>query len=147
MILRSFASFVEEGIAKKQRPDLSKANSLIGEAQMRLTFLDDVVKKIKIHDSNANYVVETAYDIILEHIRARLSIDGYKTSGNSAHEAEVSYFLVVGFSQKDVLFINELRYWRNGILYYGKRVDAAYANAVVKFLEKILPKLKSIVKK
>lgn len=87
---------------------------------------------------NPNYVVETCYDILIELIRAKLLLDGFKTD---SHEAEVSYMRNLGFSENDVMFMNDLRYFRNGIKYYGKRFDNEYAGKVLSFLEDIYVRL------
>ena len=49
---------------------------------------------------------------------------------------------VLGFKDIEVSFMNELRYFRNSIVYYGKILDKGYAEKVIKFLNKIYPKLK-----
>ena len=77
---------------------------------------------------------------------AKLYADGYSSSGQGAHEAEVSYMRKIGFTETDVGFADNLRYYRNGILYYGKRVDAEYANKVLVFLNRIYPILRGLVK-
>ncbi|MCK5698417.1 MAG: hypothetical protein KAH93_01080, partial [Candidatus Aenigmarchaeota archaeon] len=74
-------------------------------------------------------------------VRAKLLTNGYYASGNGAHEAEVSFMSYLGFSEKDVRFMNDLRYFRNGILYYGKCFDVDYGNKVLEFLKRIYPKL------
>ncbi len=99
------------------------------------------MKKIKLSGTNANYFVENCYDILIELIRAKMYKGGYSTSGKGAHEAEVSYLFKLGFDESDIRFMNELRYYRNGILYYGKKFDVLYAEKVLKFLEKIFPLL------
>ena len=70
----------------------------------------------------------------MELIRAKMFLDGFKAAGLSAHEAEVSYLRKMNFSETDVRFSNELRYYRNGIVYYGKSMNAEYVNMVLKFL-------------
>ena len=40
------------------------------------------------------------------------------------------------------MFTNDLRYFRNGILYYGKSFDKEYGEKVLDFLNKTYPKLK-----
>lgn len=64
----------------------------------------------------------------------------------SAHEAEISYLRKLNFSETDVNFSNELRYHRNGIVYYGKNMGAEYANNVLKFLNEKYPNLVKIAK-
>jgi len=73
-------------------------------------------------------------------------LEGYLASGQGAHEAEVSYLIVLGFPEKDVKFADQMRYFRNGILYYGTSLDAEYAEKVVGFTKKIYPKLREMVK-
>jgi len=51
------------------------------------------------------------------------------------------------YDEKDVQFLNQLRYFRNGIAYYGKSFEKDYAEKVVEFLDKIYPKLKNEVSK
>src|SRR3989344_4184339 len=51
-------------------------------------------------------------------IRAKLYIEGYSSSGQGAHEAKVSYLRVLKFSEKEIKFIDQMRYFRNGISYY-----------------------------
>ena len=62
-------------------------------------------------------------------------------SGEGAHEAEVTYMKNMGFSEREVRFMNDLRYFRNGILYYGKNFDADYGRKVLNFLDNIFPVL------
>ena len=42
----------------------------------------------------------------------------------------------IGFLDEDMYFMNELRHFRNGIKYYGKRFDKEYANKTIKFMKK-----------
>ncbi len=77
----------------------------------------------------------------MEAIRARMLLDGYNASGAYAHEAEVSYMRILGFDKNDVHFADQLRYFRNGILYYGKTFDKEYAKEAVNFLKRIYPEL------
>ncbi|MBT4434019.1 hypothetical protein HOD05_02260, partial [Candidatus Woesearchaeota archaeon] len=37
----------------------------------------------------------------------------------------------------EIDFADQLRYFRNGILYYGKTFDEEYAHKVIDFLEKV----------
>ncbi len=69
-------------------------------------------------------------------------LNGFSTTGKGAHEAEVSYLTEIGFNDKDVNFANDLRFSRNGIMYYGKRFDKAYALKVIYFTKKIYPMLR-----
>jgi len=145
--LRKFEEFLGEGVVKKQRADISRAGDLIQEAEKRRRFLKDILSKLGIADNNANYFVENAYGTMMELIRAKMFIDGFKAAGLNAHEAEVSYLRKLAFQESDVKFANELRYFRNGVVYYGRSLDAEYANRVVEFLDRICPVLEKLVKK
>ena len=93
-------------------------------------------------DDTANHIIKNAYDIIMELVRAKMLLDGFSTTGKGAHEAEVSYMVKVGVSNRDVDFANDLRYFRNGITYYGKQFDKAYGDKVLEFLKRMYPMLK-----
>ena len=73
----------------------------------------------------------------MELIRAKMLLEGFNSSGKGAHEAEVAYLRELKFSESDVQFANQLRYFRNGITYYGKRFNKDYALKVLGFLDKI----------
>ena len=143
---KNFEEFLKTGIVKKRKPDIARARSLIEEAEKRKKFLDEISAKIGLSDENANYFIENSYDVIIEIIRAKLHIDGFNASGEGAHEGEVAYMERMGFPAKEMRFMNDLRFFRNGILYYGKDFDAEYGNKVIVFLDKVYPKLKKIVK-
>lgn len=143
-LLKNFEEFLDKGIVRKRIPDTARAISLIKEAEKRKKVLGLMLDKIGLTDETANSIIENCYDALIELIRAKMLIDGYYSSGEGAHEAEVSYLRNLRFEEKDARFMNDLRFFRNGILYYGKSFDAEYGNKVVEFLNKIYPKLKTI---
>ncbi len=144
IFLKEFEEFVKKGIVKKITPDFSRAEFLKNEVKKSYLFLQKLVKVFKIDDQNANSIIKLCYDIIMESIRIKMLEKGYKFSGNFSHEAEVSYLRKIGFLENEVLFVNELRYFRNSIIYYGKILDENYAKKVVSFLHKIKHKFKKI---
>lgn len=135
--LKNFEEYLKKGIVKKQSPDKCRAKFLIEESENTEKFLLEIPKKIGINDSNANAIIKIAYDVIMELIRARMLIKGLNSSGRGAHESEVAYLRELNFSEADIQFANQLRYFRNGILYYGKQFDKEYAEKVLNFLSKI----------
>lgn len=139
--IKSFENFIKEGIVKKQSPDKSRAEFLLKEAERSYLSLFDTLKKIKLTDNNANDFVKNCYDILMEIIRAKMLLKGYNSSGYGAHEAEISYLRVLGFNERDVQFADQIRYFRNGMLYYGTILDKEYAEKVLEFLEKNYNKL------
>ena len=143
--IKGFNEFVKENIAKKQSVDRSRAEFLIKESEQSYNGLLKMVKMLKIDNTNANMFVKSCYDILMELIRAKMLLDGYNASGFGAHEAEVSYMRVLGFDEKEVQFTDQIRYFRNGILYYGTSLDKEYAEKVIEFTNRLYPKLKKML--
>jgi len=139
--LKDFESFVKEGVVDKRSPDPARSKSLINESEASYLSLMEVVEKIGVKNENANYIIKNAYDIVMELVRAKMLLAGFDSSGQGAHEAEVSFMRKLGFSEGDVRFANQMRYFRNGITYYGKMFDKEYAENVLGFLDKCHAKL------
>ncbi len=135
--MKSFDEFVRKGIVKKQTPDNSRVNALISESQKDYEFLTEVLQKIPLSDKNSNRIIIDAYDILMKIIRSKMLKKGLNASGYGAHEAEVAYLAELKFSEKEIEFANQLRYFRNGIEYYGKSFDKEYAREVLDFLERV----------
>ncbi len=135
--LKKFTEYVEEGVVKKQFPDKSRAENLAEESKRKFNSLNRIKSKVGIDDENANDIIENCYDIIIGLIRAKMLLRGFSSLGAGAHEAEVAFLKELKMNEKDVQFINQLRYFRNGILYYGKRFDKDYAEKVFNFLRRI----------
>ena len=142
--LRSFDEFLTLGIVRKTFCDKLRAKSLVEEATKRELFLSELGKKLNLSDSNANYFIEASYDILIELIRAKLFSDGFNVSAQGNHEAEVTYLQKLGFLESEVRFMNDLRYFRNGILYYGKSYGSEYGKNVLGFLNSMYPQLKKL---
>jgi len=143
MNIESFSRFLKTGTVKKQNSDIPRAESLISESKNRYIFLKEIIKKIGLDEKNTNYIVESVYDILIELIRAKMLIGGFKASGHSAHAAEVSYMEIMGFSEEEMETMDRLRHFRNRIKYYGKKLPLEYAEKIINFLEKTYIKLGS----
>jgi len=142
MAIKRFEDYTKEGTVKKQNSDASRADFLFKSAEQRYENLQEKIDKIGIRDDNASDLVINCYDILMELIRAEMLLGGYNSSGQGAHEAEVSYLRILGFMEKDVQSLDQLRFFRNGMLYYGTILDREYAIKVVDFLKGVYPKLK-----
>ena len=145
--IRNFEDFITEKIVKKQSIDKSRAEFLVKETGNSYNNLLEKIKKIGLSDDNANDFVKSCHDILMGIIRAKMLLGGYNASGFGAHEAEVSYLRVLGFDENDVQFADQIRFFRNGMLYYGTILDKGYAEKVIAFTKIIYPKLKEIIKK
>ena len=140
--MKEFKDFLKSGVVKKKTPDESRAQNLIAESNRKNNFLVSVLENIGVNDNNANDIIENSYDVIIGLIRAKMLSEGFSASGFSAHEAEVSFLGELDFLGEEILFLNQLRYFRNGMLYYGKRFDKEYAEKVLGFLKKVRVVLK-----
>lgn len=141
-----FDEFIKNGIVKRIKADKERSKSLVIESDRKMNSLKERLEKIGVRDENANDYVEYCYDIIMHLVRAKLYLRGYYASGQGAHEAEVSYLRVLGFTEQEVQFADRMRYFRNGILYYGTSLDAEYAEKVIEFTKRVYPKLKEMLK-
>lgn len=144
---KEFEEYVKQGIIKRCSINKPRAEFLINESQKSLKGLHERVDMMGINDNNANSIVKDCYDIIMELIRAKLLLKGYSSAGQFAHEAEISYLKKFEFSDNEISFLNDLRYFRNSVTYYGKILSIEYAKQVVEFTKKICLKLKEIIKK
>lgn len=143
--IKPFEQFIQDSTARTSTPDIQRAMSLLSESERKLRSLDEMQDKIGIKDDNANDFVEYCYDILIFLLRAKMCCEGFASSGHSAHEAEVSYMQQLGFDEKDVRFMNQLRYFRNGILYYGKRFDDVYAKKAIDYTKRISKVLREMI--
>lgn len=144
--IKKFDEFIKENIVKRQGIDKSRAGFLIEESEKDYRCLLEMIAKLKVDNNNANMFIKSCYDLLMELIRAEMLLKGYNASGLGAHEAEVSYMRVLGFNEKDVQFTNQIRFFRNGMLYYGTMLDRIYAEKVIEFTQRIYQKLKEMVK-
>jgi len=139
--IKSFEEFIKEGIVKKQTPDKSRAEFLIKESENAYNLLLIKIKKLGIDNSTSNDLIKSCYDILMELIRAKMLLNGYNASGVGAHEAEIAYLKILNYDERDIRFLNQLRYFRNGMLYYGTILDAEYAEKVIDFTKNNYKKL------
>ncbi len=140
--VRKFDDYIRERVVKTQNPDKSRAEFLTKEAEKGYKTLQEYLSKIPLNEDNANDHVKRCYDIIMELTRAKMLLQGYSASGFGAHEAEVSFLRTLGFSENEVQFTDQIRFFRNGILYYGTQLDKEYAQKVIEFMKKVYPRLK-----
>ncbi len=145
--IRNFDEFIKNNTVKKQSVDKSRAYFLINEAKNSYNNLLKVRQKFELNNETANMFLKFCYDILMELIRAKMLLEGYNASGLGAHESEVSYTRVLNFNEKDVQFLDQLRYFRNGMLYYGTILDKEYAESVLSFFDKVYPKLLDLINK
>ena len=140
--MKSFEEFIKERIAKRISPDTQRAKNLILESERKYKVMKDMIETMGIDNIKANDYIEYCYNIIMFLLRAKMLEQGYTSSGQGAHEAEIAFAKTIGFIEPEILLLDKLRYFRNGILYYGKRLDKEYAEKVIEFTKKVYTKLK-----
>ncbi len=143
--VKNFEEFIKENIVKKQSIDKPRAEFLIKESEKDYNSLLEMIEKIELSDDNANLFIKACYDILMELVRAKMLLEGYNASGLGAHESEVAYLRNLGFNETEIQFLDQMRYFRNGMLYYGTILDKEYAEKVIDFLNKIYPRLRRLV--
>ncbi|MCK4996968.1 hypothetical protein KAS08_01570 [Candidatus Pacearchaeota archaeon] len=136
-LLKDFDYFLEKGIVRKQGVDKSRSEFLEKESKLSFDGLIERVELMGINKKNSNSVIKDCYDIILESIRSKMFLLGYSSTGHGAHEAEVAFSRKILERENDVQFLNKLRYFRNGMIYYGMIFDLEYAKDVVDFTKRI----------
>ncbi len=134
---------MEEGLIKVT-PDKEKAKSILKMAETTI----EMVKVIDIAKFSSN-ITKEYYDVIRELISVVLLLEGYKTYGEGAHKKQIEYLQTKkwGFSEYEILLIDDLRITRNKVAYDGFFVERDYIERKIRDIQKIISKLKEIIKK
>lgn len=141
---KPFEEYLKKGIIRKGSVNRPRAHFLMEEAELTYKGLRKRIKVMGIDDETANSIVKDCYDVLMELIRAKLLLAGYRSAGQYAHEAEISYLRKLGVPDNEISFLNDLRYFRNSVTYYGKLLTVEYAAQVVAFTENFYPKLRAL---
>lgn len=115
--------------AKKSSPDLGRAKSLIETAKERINLIKEINEK------NSNFVFEDYYTSLLELLQAITFKEGFNVLNH----------LCLGFYLRDILkredlyrIFDDLRYKRNSLTYYGKRMDFDTAKLAIENCKKTI---------
>ncbi len=136
--MKDFNFFVNKGDVKKQSPDKNLAKATFNDSQERLALSKNLQKIAK-----SKYVLENAYKSMREAADAVLYNEGFKSF---SHEASIVYLLKKGFSESDIAEFDRFRKIRNGIKYYGRDCDESDAEAAIKLAEKVVNRIKELIK-
>ena len=143
--IRNFEEFIKDRTVKIVTPDRPRSEFLIREAEQDYEIMLELFGS-DINDKKANILVKSCYDILMEIVRAEMFLKGYTATGKSPHESEISYLRVIGISENDIQFIDQMRYFRNGMLYYGTILDKLYAEKVLEFTKRVYANLKEAIR-
>ena len=116
MKVSNWKECIESNSVIKISPDKGKSNSLLETSIGRIDFLNEIIVKNK----TSNYIFESYYISILELLHAIVLLKGYKIQNH----------ICLGFYIKEILgredlfrIFDDLRFKRNSLTYYGKRMD------------------------
>ncbi len=121
---------------KKTRIDDELIKSLIEMSNIK----ENAVNSAKVNEMNISAYVSMAYDSLREVLEALCISKGYKVTSHLCL-GELLRTLVNNF---DFDSFDQFRYIRNGINYYGARVDFKHSKEIIK---KMFEMRKNVVKK
>ncbi len=131
----SWTDCLETNSALKSSPDKGRAKSLIETANERIKLIKSI------NEQNCNFVFEDYYTSILELLQALVVIKGYKITNH----------VCLGFYLRDILkrddlylIFDDLRYKRNSLTYYGKRMDFETAKNSIEKSKKLIETIKKV---
>lgn len=132
-----FNDCLDSSNAVRITPDKEKARSLTEIAEERLKWASKDVNK-----HNANFIFEDYYSSIIELIHSLTLIAGYKINNH----------ICLGFYLRNVLkreelfrLFDDLRYKRNSLTYYGKKMDFEIAKDAIEKSKRLIKELNKLV--
>lgn len=123
----------------KIKPDKERAASLIKLAKLRC-------EKIKTfnEEKESSLIVEGYYEVAKEMITAILFIDGYKTLSHKDLIEYLSLNFKYNFSNLDIRLLDQLRKFRNNIVYYGVFIEPSFVKRNKEHINTVISKLFNI---
>ena len=130
----SWDECINNNSARITTPDIKRAESLIETAKERIDLIT------KINEKNCNFVFEDYYTSLLEILQAL----AFKKGFNILNHICIGYFLK-DFLKKEYLYnlFDDIRYKRNSLTYYGKRMEFEVAKQAVENCKKIIGELEN----
>lgn len=125
-----------KGLIKRARIDKELIRSLIEMADIK----ESAVKDAKIDENNVPAYVSMAYDSLREVLEALCISKGYKVLSHICLE-ELLKSIIDDFNYTE---FDRMRYVRNGINYYGTKIDFAQGKELI---EKIFALKKKVLAK
>jgi len=119
--------------AKKISPDINRAKSLIETAEERISLIAEITEK------NCNFVFEDYYTSLLEMLQALAFVQGY----NVLNHVCIGFYLKEIVKRDDLYqLFDDLRYKRNSLTYYGRRMEYDTAKKAIEKCTTIINELK-----
>jgi len=137
--ISSWEDCKEENFSVKITPNKGKAKSLIETAEGRIEYASEK----EINNKKLNYVFEDYYTSLIEMIHALTILDSYNVSNH----------ICLGFYLKDILkkeklfrLFDNIRFKRNSLVYYGKRMTSEEASEGIEKCKIIIDEIKNLIK-
>lgn len=123
-------------------PDKEKAKALLAMAKITLERLHGM--ELRKYPSNT---LIDYYDVIHKLFDAIACVRGIKLKGDGAHQQLIDYICEEYFSEKERIFLQDMRDYRNKIQYEGFVVTVNYIDSNSNRFEVIIRKLIRITEK
>lgn len=120
--------------------DREKAKALLVMAKTTLERLHET----NIQKYPSNTLIDY-YDAIHNLLEAIACIDGIKFKSDGAHQELINQISEIYFSEKERIFLQQMREYRNKIHYEGFNVNVNYVIMHFKLIEKIISNLLKII--
>lgn len=123
----------------KVTKDIQRAKSLIETSLERIKYINK-----DLNENTANFIFEDYYTSILELLEAIVLLDGYKVLNHVC----LGFYLRDKLNKEDLFMIfDSLRFKRNSLIYYGKRMDLETAIKAIDDSKRLVSELNALSKK
>ncbi|GIU68203.1 MAG: hypothetical protein KatS3mg001_053 [Candidatus Pacearchaeota archaeon] len=134
---KSWNDCIENQSVKKTTSDYERAKSLIETAEDRIGLVKEITEK------NCNFVFEDYYTSIVEILQAIAFREGY----NILNHICIGYFLKDKLGREDLFILfDDLRYKRNSLTYYGKRMDFETCKEAIEKCNILIKEIRKMIK-
>jgi len=137
--LSNWNECINANFSIKITKDFQRAKSLIETSLERIKATNK-----DLNENTANFIFEDYYTSILEILEAIILSEGYKVFNH----------ICLGFYLKDILkkenlyrIFDDLRFKRNSLVYYGKRMDLETAKKSIEDSKKLMSEFNLLIKK
>lgn len=133
----SWVDCLESNSAVRVSPDKERAESLVETSGERIKLIKEINEK------NCNFVFEDYYTSVLELLQALVILSGYKIVNHIC----LGYYLRDALKREDLFMIfDDVRYKRNSLTYYGKRMDFETAKKSIEHCKKLITSIRKEIK-
>ena len=131
----SWEDCLNNSSARAVSQDMERAQALVETAKGRMELISQLTEK------NCNYAFEDFYTSLLEILQALTFRKGY----NVLNHICLGYYIRDILNREDLFQIfDDLRYKRNSLTYYGRRMDYETAKHAIDCCKKIISEIETL---